>query len=250
MEPDKVVVTAIVLSDEATLISYIVEDVERSDCFTIGSEDSDIKEIDKVGVKSILKELADLKRKETDCIDKLAQAVPEMRGNEVVVISEKMPGMDLPKYVYEMYERIHSPHNFRAALAAGEWLLSLYKHNKAGTDVVTVPDLCTFFDVRKTKLYEIPRGEKYGKEKEAEKKPLKRIKLEPVKIEKFRKNHLPRCQRKAVRSQPRKHLHPRRSSQPRPPPPPNPKFFLRTNTIRSFPGPPHPPKEKILEKLN
>ena len=78
-----------------------------------------------------------------------------MRDNEVVVISEKMQGMDLPKYVYEMYERIHSPHNFRMALSAGEQLLSLYKYNQAGTDVVTVPDLCTFFDVGKTKLYEI-----------------------------------------------------------------------------------------------
>ena len=74
----------------------------------------------------------------------MAQAVPEMRDNEVVVISEKMQAMDLLKCVYEMYEKIHSPHNFRVALAAGKWLLLLYKHNQAGTDVVTVPDLCTF----------------------------------------------------------------------------------------------------------
>ena len=120
-EPDKVVVTAIVPSDEATLVPYhIVEDEDRSDCVTIGSEDSDLEEIDKVEVKSILKELADLKQKEADCIDKLAQAVPEMRDSEVVIISEKMQGVDLPKCVYEMYERIHNPCNFRAALAAGE----------------------------------------------------------------------------------------------------------------------------------
>ena len=62
VEPDKVVVTAIVPSDEATLVPYhIVEDEDQSDCFTIGSEDSDIKEIDTVEVKSILKEFADLK---------------------------------------------------------------------------------------------------------------------------------------------------------------------------------------------
>ena len=217
------VVTAIVPSNEATLVSYhIVEDEDRSNCFTIGSKDSDIEEIDMVEVKSLLKELADLKQKEADCIDKLAQAVPAMRDNEVVVISEKMQGMDILKCVYEMYKRIHSPHNFRVALAAGEWLLLLYKHNQARTDVVTVPDLCTFFNVGKTKLYEILQGEKYGKEEEAEKKPLKHIKLEPVKTE---KNHLPRCQRKAVRSQHQKCLQPRRSSQPRPPPPPNAKFF-------------------------
>ena len=78
-ELDKVVVMAIVPSDEATLVPYhIVEDEDWSDCVTIGSEDSDIEEIDKVEVKCILKELADLKQKEADCINKLAQAVPEM----------------------------------------------------------------------------------------------------------------------------------------------------------------------------
>ena len=97
-----------------------------------------------------------------------------------------MQGMDLPACVYEMYERIQNPLNFRAALAVGEWLLSLYKHNQARTSVVKVPDLCTFFDVGKTKLYEILQGGKYGKEEEAEKKPLKNIKLEPVKTEKLR----------------------------------------------------------------
>ena len=108
-----------------------------------------------------------------------------MRDNEVVVISEKMQGMDLLKCVYEMYKRIHSPHTFRVALAAGEWLLSLYKHNQARTNVVTGPDLCTFFNVRKTKLYEVLQGEKYAKEEEAEKKPLKHIKPGPVQTEKF-----------------------------------------------------------------
>ena len=185
-EPDKVVVMAIVPSDEATLVPYhIVEDEDWSDCVTIGSEDSDIEEIDMVEVKSILKELADLKWKEADCIDKLAQAIPEMQDSEVVVISEKVQGMDLLKCVHEMYERIHSPHNFRAALAAGKRLFLIYKHNQARTDLLTVPELCILFDIRKTKLYEILRGGKYGKEEDTEKKPLKRIKLEPVKTEKF-----------------------------------------------------------------
>ena len=97
---------------------HIVEDEDQSDCITIGSEDSDIEELDKVEV--ILKELADLKWKEADCIDKLVQVVPEMRDSEVVIISEKIQGMDLLKCKYEMYERIHNPCNFRAALAAGE----------------------------------------------------------------------------------------------------------------------------------
>ena len=55
-----------------------------------------------------------------------------------------MQGMDLPAYMYEMYERIQSPRNFRAALAADEWLLSIHKHNQARTSVVKAPDLCSF----------------------------------------------------------------------------------------------------------
>ena len=83
-----------------------------------------------------------------------------------------------------MYSRINHPCNFRAALAAGECLFLQYKFNQAGTPIVSIPELCTYFDVGKTKLYEILRGGKYGKEEEVEKKPLKRIKLEPVKKEK------------------------------------------------------------------
>ena len=49
---------------------------------------------------------------------------------------------------------------------------------------MSIPELCTYFDVGKTKLYEILHGGKYGKEEEAEKKLLKRIKPELVKKEK------------------------------------------------------------------
>ena len=122
---------------------------------TIGSEDSDIEEIDKDEVRDTLKELADLKRKEADCLDKLAQVVPEMWDSEVVVVSEKMRGTDSPQCVYDMYGRINHPRNFRAALAAGERLFLQYKFNQAGTPVVSIPELCTYFDVGKTKLYEI-----------------------------------------------------------------------------------------------
>ena len=135
-------------------------------------------------MRDTLKELADLKRKEAECLDKLAQAVPKMRHSKVVVVSEKVRGKDLPQCVYDMYGRINHPHNFRAALAAGERLFSQYKFNQAGTPIVSIPELCTYFNVGKTKLYEILRGGKYGKEEEVEKKPLKRIKPEPVKKEK------------------------------------------------------------------
>ena len=147
-------------------------------------EDSDIEEIDKDEVRDTFKELADLKRKEADCLDKLAQVVPEIRDSEVVVVSEKVRGTDLLQCVYDMYGRINHPCNFRAALAAGKRLFLQYKFNQAGTPVVSIPELCTCFDVGKTKLYEILREGKYGKEEEVEKKPLKRIKPEPVKKEK------------------------------------------------------------------
>ena len=92
-DPEKVIVTTIVPSEEPTLLPYhIVEDEDRSDCITIGSEDSDIEEIDKDKVRDTLKELADLKRKEAECLDKLAQVVPEMRDSEVVMVSEKVRG--------------------------------------------------------------------------------------------------------------------------------------------------------------
>ena len=71
-----------------------------------------------------------------------------------------------------MYGWINDPCNFRAALAAGEHLLSLYKHNQVGKDVTKVPELCDFFYVSQTKLYNILYCQKYGKEEETDvKKP-------------------------------------------------------------------------------
>ena len=190
-------------------------------------EDSDIEEIDKDEVRDTLKELADLKRKEADCLDKLAQAVPEMRDSEVVVVSEKVRGTDLPQCAYDMYGRINHPHNFRAALAAGEHLFLQYKFNQAGTPIVSVPELCTYFDVGKTKLYEILQGGKYGKEEEVEKKPLKCLKPEPVKNKK--EGPPTKIPKKKKKSHPRQRNPPlpqRRHQKPRPSPPlRKPQFF-------------------------
>ena len=87
-EPERVVISAIVPSEESTIIPYCVkESEEQSDCETIGSE-SDIEEIDKTEVCNILKELAGLKRKEAECFDKLAKAVPDMQDNEVIVVAK------------------------------------------------------------------------------------------------------------------------------------------------------------------
>ena len=90
VETEKVVISAIVPSEELALLPYCIkESEEQSDCETIGS-DSDIEEINKTEVCNILKELADLKRREADCIDKLVAAVPEMRDSEVGVVAEKV----------------------------------------------------------------------------------------------------------------------------------------------------------------
>ena len=146
VEAEKVVISAIVLSEELTLLPYCIKENEEEDCETIGSE-SDIKEIDKTEVRNILKELAELKRKEAECFDKLARAVPDMRDSEVVVVAEKVRGSELPQCMYQMNERIANPRDFCAALAAGGRLYSLYKFNRTGASPISVPGLCDRYDV-------------------------------------------------------------------------------------------------------
>ena len=61
METEKIVLSAIVPSEELALLPYYVkENKEQSDCETIGSN-SDIEEINKTEVHDILKELAELR---------------------------------------------------------------------------------------------------------------------------------------------------------------------------------------------
>ena len=184
-EPEKVVISAIVPSEELTIIPYCVkESEEQSDCETIGSE-SDIEEIDKTEVRNILKELAELKRKEAECFDKLAKAVPDMQDNKVVVVAEKVRGSELPQCIYQINQRIANLRDFCAALAAGERLYSLYKFNQTGTSPISVPKLCNYYDVGKMKIYELLHGEKYKypTKEEAEKKPVRRIQPEKVEEE-------------------------------------------------------------------
>ena len=184
VETEKIVLSAIVPSEEPTLLPYCVkENEEQSDCETIGSK-SDIEEINKTEVHDILKELAELRRKEAECFDRLAQAVPDMQDNEVVILAEKVKGSELPQCVHQMNQRIDNLRDFRAALVLGERLYSLYKYNQAGMPPTLIPDLCTYFNVGKTKMYKLLRGGKYKyttkEEKEVEKKPLKRIKPEKI----------------------------------------------------------------------
>ena len=174
VETEKVVISAIVPSEEPTLLPYCVkESEEQSDCETIGS-DSDIEEIDKTEVRNILKELAGLKRKEAECFDRLAQAVLDMQDNEVIVVAEKVRESKLPQCVYQMNQHIANLRDFRATPAAGERLYSLYKFNQAGTPPISVPKLCNYYDVVKMKIYELLHGEKYkySTKEETEKKPI------------------------------------------------------------------------------
>ena len=115
-----------------------------------------------------------MKRREADCIDKLVTAVLEMRDSEVVVVAEKVRGSELPQCVYEMSQRINHSRDFRAALAAGERLYSLYKFNQAGTPPISIPELCKYYDVGKSKIYELLCGKKYKypTKEETEKKPV------------------------------------------------------------------------------
>ena len=187
VETEKVVISVIVPSEELTLLPYCVkESEEQSDCETIGS-DSEIEEIDKTEVCNILKELAGLKRKEAECFDRLAQAVLDMQDNEVVLVAKKVRGSELPQCIYQMNQCIANSRDFRAALAIGKRLYSLYKYNQAGTPPTSIPDLCTYFYIGKTKLYELLRGRKYKytvkEEGETEKKPVRRIRPENVEEE-------------------------------------------------------------------
>ena len=92
-----------------------------------------------------------------------------MQDNEVVIIAEKVRGTELPQCVYQMSQRIENPRDFRAALAAGEWLYSMYKFHQAGMQPVSIPELCNYFDIGKTKIYELLRGEKYRSKKKRRK---------------------------------------------------------------------------------
>ena len=159
-EPEKVVISVIVPSEESTIIPYCVkESEEQSDCETIGTE-SYIEEIDKIEVRNILKELAKLKRKEAECFNKLVKAVPDMQDNEVVVVAEKVRGSELPQCVYQMNQRIANPRDFHATFAAGERLYCMYKFNQTGLTPISVPELCNYYDIGKMKIYELLHGEK------------------------------------------------------------------------------------------
>ena len=102
-----------------------------------------------------MKELASLKCKEAECFDRLSKAVPDMQDNEVVIVAEKVRGTELPQCVYQMSQWIENPRGFRAVLAAGKRLYGMYKFHQTGMQPMSIPELCNYFDIGKTKIYEL-----------------------------------------------------------------------------------------------
>ena len=130
-------------------------------------------------MQAILKELADIKRKEADCYERLAVVIPDMTDEEITEVGERVQPSKLPKCADQLYDRLKNPRNFRTVLAVGERMFSLYKHEQAGEPIAEVPELCERYDIGKTKLYEVLRGGKYKKEMSTPKpesaKPARRV---------------------------------------------------------------------------
>ena len=135
-------------------------------------------------------------------------------------------------------------------MAAGECLFSQYKFNQPGTPIVSIPELCTYFDVGKTKFYEILRGGKYGKEEEVEKKPLKCIKPEPVKKEKEGPPTKTSKKEGKKSSALKKSTTPKKKPKTKAiPTTSNHSSFKNYPKTWSFSGLPHPPKEKLSKNV-
>ena len=98
--------------------------------------------------------------------------------------------------------------------------------------------------------YEILPGGKCGKEEEAEKKPQKCIKPEPMKTEKFLEEPSAKIPKKSSKESTSKMPTSQKVKSSKATPTTQTQVLLRTITIQSFSGPPYPPKEKISEKLN
>ena len=108
----KVVLTAIVPSEDPACLAYCVEeDEDVPECVSMGSEDMDV-EIQKPEVKAILEELADIKKKVADCYEQLAAAIPGMTDKEVTEVGERVRLSRLPKCIDQLYDRLKNPRNF------------------------------------------------------------------------------------------------------------------------------------------
>ena len=137
----KIVLTAIVPNEDPACLAYCVEDEDVPECVSIDSEDSNVA-IQKPEVQAILKELASIKRKEADCYEQLAVAIPGITDEEVTEVGERVQPSKLPRCVDQLYDRLEDPRNFQTVLAVGEQIFSIYKHEQAGEPIAEVPELC------------------------------------------------------------------------------------------------------------
>ena len=89
-EERKVVLTAIVPNEDLACLAYCVEeDEDVPECVSIASKDSDLT-AQKPEVQAILQELAGIKKKEADCYERLAVAIPDMTDEEITEVGESL----------------------------------------------------------------------------------------------------------------------------------------------------------------
>ena len=110
-EERKVVLTVIVPNEDPACLAYCIEDEDAPECVSIASEDSDIA-VQKPEVQAILKELAGIKRKEADCYERLAAAIPDMTDEEITEVGERVRPSKLPRCIDQLYDRLKNPRNF------------------------------------------------------------------------------------------------------------------------------------------
>ena len=82
--------------DPACLAYCVEEDEDAPECVSIASKDSDIA-VQKPEVQTIIKELAGIKRKEADCYEWLAAAIPDMTDEEITEVGERVWGQQAAK---------------------------------------------------------------------------------------------------------------------------------------------------------
>ena len=103
-EERKVVLTVIVPSEDPACLAYCVEeDEDTPECVSIASEDSDLT-VQKPEVQAILQEFASIKRKETDCYERLVAAIPDMTDEEITEVGERVRPSKLPRCVDQLYD--------------------------------------------------------------------------------------------------------------------------------------------------
>ena len=119
-EVQKVVLTAIVPSEDLACLAYCIEkDEDVPECISIASKDSDLA-VQKPEVQAILQELASLKRKEADCYDRLAAAILDMTDEEITEVGERVWPSKLPKCVHQLYDRLKNPRTLEPYWQWGE----------------------------------------------------------------------------------------------------------------------------------